>query len=93
MAFKRAPRGGRGEDLFGSYSLRAIVKCPDGLVDVDDVSEGIRKGGPFGDRGRHCRFKEIHGRQTPYLHKCTAGVLSIEKERKEEGGGRLKRKG
>lgn len=68
------------------------MKCPDGLIKVDNVSERVGKSRPFRDGGRNCRFQEIHGGRTPYLDDVVASILPIGKrEGKKEYVCRRKR--
>lgn len=61
----------------GAYSSRAIVKCPDGLIKIDNVSKSVGESRPLGYGGRDCRFQEIHGGQAPYPDKVVAWALPI----------------
>lgn len=62
-----------------TYSSCTVVKCPDGLINIDDVSEGIRKGRPLGYGGRDCRFQEIHGgRGALSGHNCCLSAAHLE---------------
>lgn len=58
------------------------MQGPDGLVDVDDVSEGVREGRSFGDGRRHRRLEEIHGGEALRSHKCAGKGLPIDQEGK-----------
>lgn len=42
-------------------SLGSVVQSPDGLVDVDLVAEGVRKGRALGHGGGHGGLEEVHG--------------------------------
>lgn len=44
-----------------SYPFRAIVQCPDGLINVYTLAERVAKCRPLG-YGSHCRLEEIHVR-------------------------------
>lgn len=45
----------------GPYSLCAVMQCPDGVVEVDAISERVTKRGPLGDGRCDRRLEEVHG--------------------------------
>lgn len=46
-----------------SYPFRSIMKSPNGVSNINSVSEGVRKGAAFGDGRCDSRFEEIHRRK------------------------------
>lgn len=44
-----------------AYSSCSVLNCPDRLVDVNPLAEGVGKSGSFGDGGRYGALQEIHG--------------------------------
>jgi hypothetical protein len=63
LAYAGQPVGasGRGKRAEGPYALCAVVKRPDGVVNVHAVAKTVSEHGPFGDGRRNSRLEEVHG--------------------------------
>lgn len=69
-----------------TYTPGAVVQGPDGLVDIDNISEGIREGRTLGNGRCYSRLQEIHGRQASYSPEGVGRCLTIGNETRNETG-------
>lgn len=44
----------------GCYLLEAVVQCPDGLLEVDSLGDGVARERALGDCRGDCRLEKVH---------------------------------
>ena len=56
------------------------MQCPDGVVNVHAVAEGVAPSWvPFGNRRGYCRLQKIHDHELKHCekHNCVGGLLTL----------------